>query len=349
MSTVRAQWSGIIEGVASQGPTTSNVLAAVHQAGRLASQLKAIKQELLPQMRLMTCPGDVVEESFDQYCSRVAADGVMADSNHSSSDAAQEESTRVNRLAACVWVWTVCLATVLNDMELLSTSLSFIASCRSLKDFAEAMLLSESYAFFYGNAADDGSCLSDGDVLLACELLYHLFTRDDAAAEVAFRRVVFLIDACEESIDGSLCRWRFLTTVVRMAECVAVEDYGALKRLMKLDSHADIEPSGLLPPLIILFTQVMLDSVVHRQLVDGCFQNVWRPLISVEMPASTGAPAAKITSALSLSPSAAGTLISSDLSAASSRWVTCRVLQRESLPPRCSWPLPAALLGCLFP
>ncbi|EKF29971.1 dynein heavy chain, putative [Trypanosoma cruzi marinkellei] len=341
MRDVQVQWEEIIEGVTVEDVSLSSGRAAMLRVERLASQLKAIKQELMPRLGHFSHQEEDSEQPFLRYCSCAARTTVNED--NSTCDVADGEQTQAVRLAARVWVWCVCVGTIMNDMELLSTSLSFAASTCLLDKFTEEVRLTEGSTFFLGKDEGVAFPLSDGDLLLACQLLYHLFTGDDAAAEIICHRVLSLIDECEERDDGKECKGCILSRLVRIAECVAAEDYGALQLLMKADFFTGVDTSCSLPPLIIFFTQMMLDTVVHRQLVQGCFQNVWRPVINVDRPARDESPSVPLQ-AMTTSPFA-----SSRLSFTTKRrLMACCTVFRESLPPRVSWPIPEDLMDRCF-
>ncbi|KAF8298560.1 hypothetical protein TcYC6_0072690 [Trypanosoma cruzi] len=341
MRDVQVQWEEIIEGVMVEDVSFSSVRAAVLHVERLASQLKAIKQELMPRLSHFSQKEEDSEQPFLRYCSCAAKPTVNGD--NSICDLAQGEQTQAARLAARVWVWGVCVGTIMNDLELLSTSLSFAASTCLLEKFAEEVRLTEASTFFLGKDEGVASPLSDSDLLLACQLLYHLFTGDDAAAEIICHRVLSLIDDCEERDDGKECRGCILSRLVRIAECVAAEDYGALQVLMKVDFFTGVDTLCSLPPLIIFFTQMMLDTVVHRQLVQGCFQNVWRPVINVDRPARDESPSVPSEAMMNSFCS------SSRLSFTTKRrLMTCCAVFRESLPPRVPWPIPEDLMDRCF-
>ncbi|ESL05712.1 hypothetical protein TRSC58_06629 [Trypanosoma rangeli SC58] len=341
MADVQLQWEEIIEGVMMEDAVVSSVHAAVRRVERLASQLKAIKQELLPLMKHFSHHKEDSQQSFLRYCSSTVR--APASGDHTVRGVAQGKRTRTTRLAACVWVWSVCIGTILNDLELLSSSLSF-AACEGLFDSPmEAVRNVEASAFFLGKTAGNEPTLSDGDVLLACQLLYHLFTGDDSAAELVLRRVMSLLGECEERHDGKECRGCMLNRLARIAEWVAAEDYGALQALMKLDLYTAGGAFHSLPPLVVYFTQMMLDTVVHRQLVQRHFQSAWRPVISVDEPVRAALQDVPLGATMTLSCGVSGTF-----SATTRRLRVCSLFRRESLPPRVPWPIPEALVDSCF-
>ncbi|RNF17958.1 putative dynein heavy chain [Trypanosoma conorhini] len=341
MTDVQLQWEEVLEEIMEDEVATSSVHAAVQRVERLASQLKAIKQELLPQMKHFPHHEAASELSFLQYCSRSARAHAIGDPR--TRDVVQGEQTRATRLAACVWVWSVCVGTILNDMELISSSLSFAASTGLLDNLTEEVRHAEANAFFLGKIACDEPTLSDADILLACQLFYHLFTGDDAAAELVFCRVMSLLDDCEERDDGKECRGCMLSRLARLAEWVASEDYAALQAFMKPDFPTGGDASYSLPPLIFFFTQVMLDMVVHRQLLQRSFQNAWRPVINVDKPVRCNLRSA--SSGARMTPSCDASWLST---ATKKRLRACSMFRRESLPPRAPWPVPEALVDSCF-
>ncbi|KEG14122.1 putative dynein heavy chain [Trypanosoma grayi] len=326
MADVRAQWHAVLAGISPDEENTPaiEVRAALRQVERLASQLKAIKQELVPQINHVTSQ-DVSEESFLHYCTSAATAAALCGTT-------QHDRVRLTRLAACVWVWSVCVATVLNDLELLSGSLSFAATCGLFEGTVEEAITSEeeAYAFFFGKTASGATTLRDRDVMLVCELLYHLYTRNDAAAEVAVRRITELMDISGEPSAYHLYMEDVLDDVTRMAVWVATEDYGALNAFVTEAILAEKDGCGSVPPLVLFFTQMMLDNVVQRQLVQAGFQNAWRPVVGVEAPA-TGSMAEPVECRDALRHCAVE----------SRKFLVCRILQCESLPPRGAWPFPA--------
>ncbi|ORC91593.1 putative dynein heavy chain [Trypanosoma theileri] len=364
MQDVKTQWYAVITELSGSVETinTADIRAALCRVERIASQLKAIKQELVPLLnRHTSCGGSGEESSFLQYCHWATTLNINSNTN-TSNNTEMNEKREVMRLSLCVWVWSVCMATILNDFEFLSASLSFLSCCNLFEDASDEMTLSEVSAFFSAGESTVGiSHLTDKELLCTCELLYRLYTRDDAAAEISIGRTISLLENCKKSsssssslllLDGDNREWDMdkndFGAVPCMASWVATEDYGKLSAFLLQSltttntsntTNENDRSSFSTPPLLLLFTQLMNNMVVHRQLLQSEFHKVWRPIIDINPSISSTTTAAGNT----------GTCTSSWLNSMEKRKLAvCSILQRESLPPRSAWPLPTALVDSIF-
>ncbi|KAG8347414.1 hypothetical protein ERJ75_000326600 [Trypanosoma vivax] len=346
---VVAQWHLLVEEVISK--TSPRSCDALRRLERLASQIKAVMQELTALTNEQLCVQHSTL-SFEEFCSWASSPVTTY---------APDIGTKLQKmqevcLSACVV--SLCIAVVMNDLELLISSMSFAQSHHLIMElgaggFAHSRLAHRFFAPVSGNK--EAEQLPDVDVLFACKLFYCLCTENGCEEETMAQQVVQQLESAENEAEdcGSLAAHRsaFFIFISHLALALAAEDY---PRVCKHVARGFRDGGGRHhspPSLLFLFTHVMFNLVVRRKLVEAKFQEVWRPVISIDTSHTSverGGPAVYAV-ALCPSPGEGDVHSATDDPTKHTRYMLASaMLQRECLSVQGAWPLPFPMLERLF-
>ncbi|SCU73003.1 uncharacterized protein TEOVI_000458700 [Trypanosoma equiperdum] len=345
---------------------------AARKLEELASQLRAVMQEMTAQSGRVVREG-VDTQSFEQFCAWAGSTPSLQTTE------ASNGCTQMDKLCARVCMLCLCVAVILNDLELLICGMSFAESHKLLETYSreceqrsvrqsnsipdsgmekgknsEDVVLCSTVAhtLICGNDHNTFVPLADGDVLLACTLLYYLYTQDGPSASksvMILERVLHYAEEVGYTSDvldetGGY-RIDFFYTISRMANWVETDNCPRLYQRIAHGFQGGSEVLVPFPPFVFLFTQVMLHMVVRRRLVEMQLQNVWRPVVTMDA-APVGCDGTAAETCSHVHPTVSSTSLCS--AHGSKSFAVCLMLQRACLSQYRSWPLPMELQKSFF-